>query len=173
MRTDYRQPPEWQQKATSVMSSTDQSTPSVEELLGYCDALELEPNTQNLRHINQAMMKNPDFFIPKPTYDFLKEMMPAEQFKEFLTKKLPLEKASRSSLKTTSNTYEGRPNENIPPVAPRQYQKSATANLAMLDESGSEDSDDSDDSDDENQELKQARAAMATLSGLYRSACMV
>ena len=152
------------------MSSTNQLTPSVEELLGYCDALELEPNTQNLRHINQAMMKNPDFFIPKPTYDLLKEMMPAEQFKEFLTKKLTLEKASRSSLKTTSNTYEGRPNENIPPVAPRQYQKSATANLAMLDES---DCEDSDESDDENQELKQARAAMATLSGLYRSACMV
>ena len=77
--------------------------------------MELEPNAQNLRHINQAMMKNPDFFIPKPTYDLLKEMMPAEQFKEFLTKKLALEKASRSSLKTTSNTYEGRP---IPPVAP-------------------------------------------------------
>ena len=105
-------------KATLVMSSTDQLTSSVEELLGYCDALELEPNTQNLRHINQAMIKNPDFFIPKPTYDLLKEMMPAEQFKEFLTKKLALEKASRSSLKTTSNTYKGRPNENIPPVAP-------------------------------------------------------
>ena len=29
--------------ATSVMSSTDQLTPSVEELLEYCDALELEP----------------------------------------------------------------------------------------------------------------------------------
>ena len=40
----------------------------------------------------------------------------------------------------------------------------------MLDES---DSEDSDDSDDKNQELKQERAAMATLSGLYRSACMV
>ena len=132
--------------------------------------MELEPNAQNLRHTNQAMMKNPDFFIPKPTFDLLKEMMPAEQFKEFLTKKLALEKASKSSLKTTSNTHEGRPNENIPPVAPRQYQKSATANLALLEESGSEDSDES---DDENQELKQARAAMATLSGLYRSACMV
>ena len=68
-------------------------------------------------------------------------MMSAEQSKEFLTKKLALEKASRSSLKTTSNTYKGRPNENIPPVAPRQYQKSATANLAMLDESDSKDSD--------------------------------
>ena len=136
--------------ATSVMSSTDQSTPSVEELLRYCDVLEREPNAHNLRHINQAMMKNPDYFIPKLTYDLLKEMMPSEQFKEFLTKKLALEKASRSSLKTTPNTYEGRPNENIPPVAPRQYQKSATASLDMVDES---DSEDSDESDDENHEL--------------------
>ena len=81
--------------------------------------------------------------------------MSQEQFKKFLETKRAAEQASG-------------PNKNIPPVAPRQYQRDANANITVQDVTNEIE-------DTSEKEEREAISQLASLSGLYnfRNAKMV
>ena len=154
----------------SKQDDSGQGEPTMDYVLGYCEALEMESSPQNIRTVNQAMMRNPDYFIPKPVFDLMRSYMTTEQFKEFLAKKMTAEQNSTRKPAVPKTVEAIRPNENTPPIAPRQYQKTAQANLTVQEYYSSDDeSEDSFPGD----ELQQAREAMAEMSELYRSANVV
>ena len=147
----------------SVMEETPTVShyqPSMEDILTFCQDNGIEIQQESLRQINLALQRNPAFYVPKQIYDLIREVMTQEQLKLFLEKKNAAEKAS---------PLPERPNENIPPVAPRQYQREANVKMSQVE------SDSDSDSNSIPEHHRVALAKMAKLTGLYeyRSAMTV
>ena len=135
--------------------------PDFESMVAFCDDWGMERTSENLRLANMVIQRNPDFHIPKKSYDLLKDFMSSETLKKFLEAKLKAEKAAYPD-----NPNESRPNENKPPVVPRQYKRETKANMVSQEEQS-----DSDDSEATTESQKKAYAQLAAISRLYEEEC--
>ena len=113
------------EQETTDKSSND----TLDFVLNTIQDSSLEWNSENIRMVQAAMQRNKDFYIHKPVYEILKRMFTPDQLKQFLDEKLKAEKLDQIAKETNPRP---RPNENIPPVPPRQYQREAQAKLATM-----------------------------------------
>ena len=129
---------------------------SMDELGQICEEQGITLGADEMRLVQLALQRNPAYYVPKPVYEIIKAIMSTEQFKQFLDAKKNAEQSS---------TPAERPNENQPPVTPRQYQRDSNANRTNLESEAEETSDEED---------IEALSHLASMSGLYeyRSAMM-
>ena len=142
-------------KLSTMNDNTDAST-DVNEMIQLCDQLGLEPNGDNIRIVNK-IMRDPELYIQPKAWNMLVEIFGIEGMKKYLDLKRTKEDPQNSGTKPSEN----RANQNLPPIAPKQYNnKEAKANLTSIDYSDTES-----DSDDEKPE--NVRSVMQVLKDLY------
>ena len=143
---------QWFEQKGSIPELSKRSYSDPEDIRFFCEQIGMEPTDENIRMVNAAFQRNPAYFISKEVFEIIKEMMSPELFKKFLDRKAEAEKGSQKP---------SRPNENIPPVIPRQYQKEASAKKAQV-----ESEDDMDFEMDNSDRLQEVMAQIAAFSGL-------
>lgn len=134
---------------------TKQDGKSLNDVLAFCEENDIEVNAHNLRAINMAMQRNPEFYMSKTIFDILKKLLSTEQLKAILDER---DKAEKNAKVESAK----RPKENTPPVVPRQYQNAKSNHVAVQVEDDSDD-----DSMPSEEEQNRFLAKLAVLTSYY------
>ena len=136
----------------------DVNSMDIEQVANICEYSESEISLENIRCINNIVrdtrISNP-MRIPPEAWKVMIAAYGTDGVKKFIDKRqeIEAERKEKASKEEKQDTKSERPNLNMPPIAPRQYQREAKANMVYRDDSET----DSDSEDDDRKVMKVLR----------------